>query len=1106
MINGVLLDKEGNLTEDNSWYFKISREEEQKIYRLVNSQFTAGISKSLVINMDKAMGGHHELHKEKLIKKQIQVRGKNGKIFSRLQWVDPNTGLPPSKSPKQEEEPTEKHSNKESKPDLYNDVPQGITKKKVYDLNTQEGFIDKQLDKMKRAEKEEYIGKYRIKWKHNDFSAIDWKNAVVSLKKFMHDNPAILGAETLPKEGAIPKTLTGTDKVNDFCNKLDDKGKYELMRKFNIFDGEDPRIADPKKGPMVHLKYMQQLKKYLLANPEFMEDTKLPVIAGAEPTGTVLSPAQKGGNTIEGVMASMTSEQLYNIMRDYHIAENDPRSKEATEDTAGDQQHLKNMTALKALISKHPEVLTVTRDGMMKEVEKKRLDGRDKKHKERDEYQQITDRMSKMTKLKMIALLKSKHAKEFDYVETSTDPKIMLMHSVVAMQHTLENHPKVRATIEAYVNKNNLLDYHLTVKNVESLLRNVAGISSNDIDYATVDPDKKHRWLFGIESSCEIKIGTSGKPAFLIHDTGYDGDKDNNYEYPMSEIKAYMEDTNAVKGKVQPTILPLEKQDIADIEKALNRSFDEKFEGVIKDRVLDGIRDNWFSPKCKMSNSIQDLSYASAHLSMDSVKKVMRDMEVPVDDNTGTFDIHSEPWKAFAYKNMITDKKINSAENYLVPYGDSGKYETYPLVESAKKWTSEEKSKARVEVLTARLFTPDFVLDDSEKGKANTKKLNRLATQMKKSLDYVPFDLYTDVFGEGGMTFHLQDRRGAYTSMDMSGNIYIVMGNEYMKTNTLAYPTPLMVMPKYAHPLSDVMAHEFAHAIDKYFCGNEAGKANEWNTSQGDKYVEAKHKNCVKDSYDTCVQRSNPNQEVFTITHPDGEGKDVNYYFHKDEWINTYEGRIYNKAEKDFSTDATTGIMKETGKAKDPFKAVEHWSENVSRFSSAFHAYSLWKSQTPKIPKTPKIAKESKKDSKGWLSGGKPSDKQLPMLDTKAPEPQDRSKVSMGAWAKQMSEDYGKLGFSDDWASEQDSSKRSLTGGAEGEGRSYINRDKHPVEAAGYQFNTMQTRYPKLTASIKSIFDRGDFIGKKGGTLSDAAKTGNTYRKSEQMLVIGGGK
>ncbi|MDP4224879.1 MAG: ParB/RepB/Spo0J family partition protein [Bacteroidota bacterium] len=67
----------------------------------------------MVLDLNKA----HQLHKEHLVRRAVQVRGRNGKVFTRMQWVDPNTGKPVANGKSAEQEEPKKNHAPESSPD-----------------------------------------------------------------------------------------------------------------------------------------------------------------------------------------------------------------------------------------------------------------------------------------------------------------------------------------------------------------------------------------------------------------------------------------------------------------------------------------------------------------------------------------------------------------------------------------------------------------------------------------------------------------------------------------------------------------------------------------------------------------------------------------------------------------------------------------------------------------------------------------------------------------------------------------------------------------------------------------------------------------------------
>jgi len=122
----------------------------------------------LFIDLDKAM------NTGKLVKRAVQVKGKNGKIFTRMQWVNPEEAKAPS-----------------IRPQSHEDVPE----------RTQKEHIDEHVKNMSREDKYKHLQDHKVEWKRNEKSeAIDHKNAVMALKNHLYQNPHLAGAEHLPTE------------------------------------------------------------------------------------------------------------------------------------------------------------------------------------------------------------------------------------------------------------------------------------------------------------------------------------------------------------------------------------------------------------------------------------------------------------------------------------------------------------------------------------------------------------------------------------------------------------------------------------------------------------------------------------------------------------------------------------------------------------------------------------------------------------------------------------------------------------------------------------------------------------------------------------------
>jgi hypothetical protein len=79
-----MLDKNGNKIYNDLW-----------LHPWYNDEATGEVDKSTPLFIDLSKG---QLNTSKLVRKPVQVKGQNGKVFTRMQWVDPKTGQPVSGS------------------------------------------------------------------------------------------------------------------------------------------------------------------------------------------------------------------------------------------------------------------------------------------------------------------------------------------------------------------------------------------------------------------------------------------------------------------------------------------------------------------------------------------------------------------------------------------------------------------------------------------------------------------------------------------------------------------------------------------------------------------------------------------------------------------------------------------------------------------------------------------------------------------------------------------------------------------------------------------------------------------------------------------------
>lgn len=985
------------------------------------------------------------INRAKLVKRATQVRSKDGKIYTRMQWVDPNKDMVTPEDTVNTEEV------KENKPKVdvelkyeYDDVMLEATKTKIYDTGTQKGFIDKNVDSLSKEEKQAMITKFGIEWKRNQHESIDWKNAVMALKQYLYDNPTLMGADHLPKENNGETTLDATDRVNDFCNKLSREELYDLMKKYKIYDDVDPRTvpewASKKEGgdgtgAIRHMKNMMALKKYLKENTHLMDNRKVqPVEKKKDTTDKKDTPTKKenktpnsSSNSIETILNKMSNEEKYSLMRKLGIADSDPRQDPRYDKLTGDGtapiRHMKNMMELKKKLALNPEYLKedLGEEGVRKEK------GKTKKEQEKqDKSNEVKELLSKLSKESKLALLKKfANEPEIKNRERKDNPNIDYMRSMMALKSFLEKNPDKLQEVGDMAEFEELMNLKIPVKMIEKILRDIVGIKSTQIDYAVV-VEKGKEWKFGISSFAMIQTNDDGVPVLSVVDTGDDGTDWQEYEYPMSQIRDFIEKAKKDKAKakedaknmVKEIEVPLHKKSPTEIEKALNKGVDKHYTEEVGEAMKPILAHYWDS--IEHSNNLYSIA-GKSYMTFNTLKELMGKYGVSV-DSKGHFDSSSDNWLRIACHDRITSTKTMNANDYLFTNKSTGETTAFALKESAKQWTSEERKNARGELISTRM----------EVGKVDNKDMvhKSLSEHINNGTMFVPFDLITDMLADG-VKFTFEGGNGCHyhkasNTVKLSSRY---ANHEILSTN----PKTHELRPRGCHPMTDACAHEFAHAIDGYFSGSNSGYLN-WDSSNSSKYVDKKYQNCVRESYYSKVDKSNPAREVVKVTF---NGQDS--YYHKDEWMSIYESRVYGARDSDFGrTGNGTLIDHKSGTALTPMNSmigVEHWSENVSRYAMAFDLYREYT--------------ETNQDSK----------------------------ITMDEWAENMYNEYRKLGLGDDHTESigEGFSYRNDSQGRPNLVGSYQNRNEKLMQTTGYLYHKMKSHYPVIWEGINHILNRPDF-------------------------------
>jgi hypothetical protein len=507
---GLMKGEDGSTVHDDSWLHHevLSDDYERNTNRAINMKYRTlkpekDVDKSLglYIDLGKSMG---HLNTSKLVKKPIQVHGKNGTTFTRMQWVDATTGQPVA----------EHNAN-------------------------QKAFIDQHVKQMSTDEKYKHLMDHKVEWKHNDHAAILHKNKVEAVKQHLYKNPHLAGAEHLPTHE--DKNSEGTDRINEWSNnfaKNDREKLYQLMSKFGIAD-QDPKVANPddKAHPIKHMHNMMKFKGYLKDNPHHMEDPDHQPSVSAKPkaNSSTQTRAEKGGNTIEGVMKSMSRAELYSLMKQHGIAEADPLEVDPN-DKVAPIKHMRNMQQLKKFVETSPHVLNLDENFSSHGHEAEQRAGMDDSQKHRQSVKDFLDSMSPELKHSVAKgysdhpIMKNRIKSEHSHVDN--------MHKVSALRQIFEKHPELMDKHKGEANNESLMKLTIGNKNMARVLRQFLQLKGVG-DVRNVEPGVE--WAFGDSSFVRREMDDSGKPILSVVDTGKDGESWDEHTINLSEVKTFLE-------------------------------------------------------------------------------------------------------------------------------------------------------------------------------------------------------------------------------------------------------------------------------------------------------------------------------------------------------------------------------------------------------------------------------------------------------------------------------------------------------------------------------------------------------------------------------------
>lgn len=1047
----------------------------------------------LVIDLEKAMGTRGPLNTGKLVRRPVQVRGKNGKIFTRMQWVDPQTGQPaggnghaPKLIVQQPQKPAMNLPREDHKEPSVMHADK--TKKKTYDLNTQEGHIDHHVDKMDKRDKRDMAIKHGLQWEHNDHDLIEHKNMVVALKEHLKNNPHLVGAEHLPKASSgISETPTGVDDINNWVNNLGKNSPeklYDLMRAHSILGENDP---DPRTvpeygakptgngmGAIMHMKNMMALKKVLKESPDTMKDSKWDSERIVPHTGEKKSvPAKDHGLdhdfNAQHLLQKMPRAEKYDLAKRLGVAERDPQDvPELVASNKHAVEHARNMTKLAKILERNPELAgDVSKYG----VDDSHMNILREKSKHRfleDDIKSIVGDMPKDMKQDVF----KRYSKEPDFPSVpkveSDHPNaqhIRNMHASNAIQKYFSQHPEKFEPYRKAIENHRLYTYPIGNKTMARALKHFFGIKgAGDVMNNHDEESGEREWTFraGHGSWARVEKRKSGVVLSVV-DTGNNDDEWNEYSVPMEKVKNWVD-----SGEPDTSETPdLHERPLGEIEDALHRNFNHFYTPEVGDALKPTIRGAWEASG--YSDDPQSLTKFFHKMNTDDLGKLFDKYGIPLRD--GKLNTDSNKFKQFMWGHLIEDNKTKGVHDYVLDV--NGKPELFVLHQSASKWSPEELAQGRKELISKghEIEGADSLPDAGE-------RQSKLVDLAHKGTESIPFDLLSDMMISNGL-------KVKYATKDSNGNP--ISGSRYnhgdktiyldhsFATNgdlhSIDHPTDLLSAPaKSTHTLdngeevsvipsamSDDIAHEFAHAMHYHLSGGDP--RNGMVNATGKKYL-GEHTNVLSASYNTAM-KSNPKRIVGTAS--DGEGKHM-YYYHKDHWIDSYEGRIYgskyhpDNPNNPIQKGMKSGQLIDTGynsstTGYDHGRGMEHFAHSVSRYANALHSYKKWKQSNPD------------------------------------------SKDSIDDWAGKMSDQFKSRGYGTDWDAER----------TEGDIKSYKDAaGSYQDESNGFLYHTMMENHKSMGKALNRLLNRSDFQhkGVDTGAMTQRYEQGDFVRKGETPLIV----
>lgn len=946
----------------------------------------------LIIDLEKA-----QLNRGKLVLRRVLVRGKDGKIFTRNQWVNPEQ--------EQKQQRTSSNQQEEVNHRVQQEEPVQKTKKE---------HIDEFVKKMSTEDKQKFVDEHGIEYKRNEHPAIDHKNKVVAIKQHLHNNPHLAGAENLPDNREATDKEIKHRTAMDFIEKFTKGKDKEKMRpylhqiihdegiipnhrnsaKLGLQDRpEDPNeYMDPKKAPIHHMHRLSILKEHLMNNPHrikeimnsekyhhlFSDDDRDGHDIARQPDAVkdkpkvepkVEPPKQVSGSmSMKDAMKTLDRDNMYAFMKKHGIAESDPKNDDSIKAGMKPIAHMRNVEALKRYLADNPDKLGELGlgDVDLNDLDKHASDSKGTVPKKKDvappddhsaKVEHMFDKMSRESKEELVDLLRNHPL--VDSSRMGQDGEMGYRKALGEIKRLLKEHPEVFKEHEKEISDYYLID--TTKPNVREVTRFLKeymnmhdGLKNGE--RVMVDSDMGG-WVWYIDNTAQITRNEQGEPILSIVDAGHDGSEFNELEVPLQDFRDFLDKLRSKGDSKEPVVekkpdLPLAQQGASNIYSELSKDI-SKLTPEVANALRTDIGKTW--EKLGYTLDVNRLALGSGKGPVDMYKAVLKELGVPLDMH-GNIDkkfYNTDEGKSLMYGHKIEKtKKSNSLS--LVINNKIHDNDTWLLHESAKHWTPEERQESRQEFVSNYTMIDDRKLASIGRDKDRVQNVKKNVSRLiREASSFIPYDMFTDMHAQGYVNYKFgADSNGS--SYNHFNRILEVNHNFLNNLEGINDNTRLRdIGGRYRHGMAmyetthfaDTIAHELAHAIDHYLSSNpktkpvygDPGFLTWGETENSKKYLNSLgvNPNLVKDSYMKAVTSSNP-----SAIYVKAINGNVPYIMHLDEFITAYEGRVYD----------TSLPMPESGERREDTEmaqnrkangliGLEHWAENVSRMVNAVMAH-----------------------------------------------------------------------------------------------------------------------------------------------------------------------